>query len=335
MDIKALPHRAPRLPQFPIERPLEQRTSQKDEEALALAQFAVEALQIQRCRRKSRAHKVDAPAHRSENTASAVTCDKNVGADSLRSPRPPKGGLRSDRGDIGRWPKYGRDLGVDGALQFSWSNIGFPNESQLTVKDLKDESTIDREDLNVLELAEDVRAIKEKPAVDIADDGQVEIVTKNQRTIETFQLRGRRVAKVKFEDVDATQKGFDYSQVKAGKAFEKALDEVILQQRPSLELQQRVLAHVLLARGGQIGGRTNDFWKTARNLAQQHIFVSPELAERFQGRLQKGGESERDEAYDSMLGIVEKCLAQNAFNPYYQAQRGQYSEPGGRGLSVS
>lgn len=61
-------------------------------------------------------------------------------------------------------------------------------------------------------------ALKNKPAHEIADNSDVAANTKNQRTIETLELRGRRVAKVTFEDVDAiptpdmTRHGLHYCQ---------------------------------------------------------------------------------------------------------------------------
>lgn len=318
MDPHPSPSKLPRLPRYPIEESLNKRTKANDERALQLAQFAATVLEKQR--QKATRHKIISP----ENEGDRVTVarsgheegDNGNGGDHSAP------GLRthSAYGDVTTWPKRGDALAAKGGLQYSWSNIGFPNDISLCVEDLEAQSNIDKDDLNVMELAADVLAMKNKSAKDIADDGVVEVERSRQRIKELFLLRGHRVAKVVFEDVDANSKGVNYGKVGAGKAFSKAVDNLFPATKPSLETEQLVLAHVLLSRGGQIGGRTDAYWKTARGLAQQHIFLDPGLDDRLrQEHLRQGG---IDQAFEKMLRIVKKCLAQNAINPYHQAQRG-------------
>lgn len=205
-------------------------------------------------------------------------------------------------------------------MQYSWSNIGFPHDPELSVQDLEEIADIDREDLNIVALAQDVLNIKNKDARDVADKDTLRIEIGAGRTIELFQLNGRRVAKVFIEGVDARQRGVDYKKLKTAKSFEAIVDREYQLKKPSLETEHRVMTHVLLSRGGQIGGKACDYWKTARNLAQQHIYLDRGLDERLRKRQTIFKD---EEAFSSMLEIVRKCVQQNAFNPYYQSQRGK------------
>lgn len=228
--------------------------------------------------------------------------------------------LESVYGDSRDWPKSGKTLGIKGAVQYSWSNIGFPKDPQLAVQDLEDRTEIDMDNLNIAALAQDILAVKNRNAEDIADVDTLRAEIDTGRTIELFKLRGRRVAKVVIEGVDARQRGVDYKKLKTAKAFEKNMQKEYQIKKPSLETEHRVMTHVLLSRGGQIGGKSCDYWKTARNLAQQHIYLDHGLDDRIQNSLAK---SNHDEAFARMLEMVKKCIKQNAFNPYYQAQRGK------------
>lgn len=228
--------------------------------------------------------------------------------------------LESVYGDSRDWPKSAKILGIKGAVQYSWSNIGFPNDPELSVQDLEDKADIDDDNLNTLALAQDILDIKNKNSEDIAEKATLRTETDAGRTIELFELKGRRVAKVVVEGVDARKRGVDYKKLKTAKAFESIVDREYQIKKPSLETEHRIMAHVLLCRGGQIGGKTCDYWKTARNLAQQHIYLHHKLDDQVQSRFES---IKDDEAFSKMLEMVKKCVKQNAFNPYYQAQRGK------------
>jgi hypothetical protein len=228
--------------------------------------------------------------------------------------------LESVYGDSRDWPKSAKTLGIKGAVQYSWSNIGFPNDPELSVQDLEDRADIDKDNLNTVALAQDVLDVKNKNAEDIAEGGTLRTENEAGRKIELFELNSRRVAKVVIEGVDATKREVDYKKLKTARAFESIVDREYQIKKPSLETEHRVMAHVLLSRGGQIGGKACDYWRTARNLAQQHIYLDHRLDERLQQR-SKG--VKEDEAFQKMLEMARECVKQNAFNPYYQAQRGK------------
>lgn len=231
------------------------------------------------------------------------------------SPDAPPVRLESVYGDSKDWPKSAKTLGIKGAVQYSWSNIGFPNDPELSVQDLEDRADIDKDNLNTLALAQDILDVKNKSAEDIAEKGTLRTENDTGRTIELFELRGRRVAKVVIEGVDARQRGVDYKKLKTAKAFESIVDREYQIKKPSLETEHRVMAHVLLCRGGQIGGKTCDYWKTARNLAQQHIYLDHGLDDLVHSRFES---SRDDEAFSKMTMSV-----------YTEAggQKGEYPPP--------
>lgn len=285
----------PRVPRYPIEKPLRERCKENDDKALELASRALSAW----TRRHTRGD--------DGNTVEP-------------SPRTPPVRLNSVYGDSRDWPKSAKTLGIKGAVQYSWSNIGFPNDPELAVQDLEDRTHIDEDNLNIRELAQDILDVKNCNAKDIADKDTLRSKVDVDRMTELFGLRGRHVAKVVIEGVDARQRGVDYKKLKTVRAFEKALDKAYRINKPSLETEHRVMTHVLLCRGGQIGGKACDYWKTARNLAQQHIYLDNGLDDRLRNSSENAKE---DNAFARMLEMVKQCVKQNAFNPYYQAQRGE------------
>lgn len=288
-----------RPPRYPIEEPLQERCQENDEKALELASRALSAWEKKRVRGDN-------------------------GSVLEPSPKAPLVRLDSVYGDSRDWPKSAKTLGIKGAVQYSWSNIGFPNDPELAVSDLEDRTNIEKDNLNIVALAQDVSDVKNCNAEDIADRNTLRTEIDAGRTIELFKLRGRRVAKVVVEGVDARQRGVDYKKLKTAKAFEKNMEREYQIEKPALETEHRVMAHVLLSRGGQIGGKACDYWKTARNLAQQHIFLDHGLDDRIRNIFENAKD---DKAFPRMLEMVKKCVKQNAFNPYYQAQRGELVLP--------
>ncbi|KAL1847224.1 hypothetical protein Daus18300_014018 [Diaporthe australafricana] len=291
------PDATPRQPRYPIEEPLQERSQENDEKALELASRALAAWEKRRARNDN-------------------------GNSDESSPKVGPVRLDSIYGDSRDWPKKGKSLGIKGAVQYSWSNIGFPNDPKLAVQDLEDRTDIDKDDLNITALAQDALDVKNRNAEDIADRGTLHTETDNGRTIELFKLKDRRIAKVIIEGADAKQRGVNYKRLKAAKAFGKILDKEYQIKKPSLNAEHLVASHVLLCRGGQTGGKAADYWKTARNLAQQHIYLDQGLEARLQSHL---NDVKTDMAFIRMLETVKKCIKQNAFNPYYQASRDDFA----------
>lgn len=108
--------------------------------------------------------------------------------------------------------------------------------------------------------------------------------------------------------------GVDYKRLKPAKAFGKIVDKEYQIKKPSLNTEHLVASHVLLCRRGQTGGKAADHWKTARNLAEQHIHFDQGLEARVQSHL---NDVKTEKAFIKMLETVKKCIKQNAFNPYY------------------
>ncbi|RYP79712.1 hypothetical protein DL770_006554 [Monosporascus sp. CRB-9-2] len=156
---------------------------------------------------------------------------------------------------------------------------------------------------------------------EIADDGVVDCQCRHNRVTETFTLHGRTVAKVKMEDADVFGPGSPYSRGGASKELERKLDEEVGIQ-PTLEIEQWVAAHLLLAKAGQIGGRTEDYWRRARDTARQQLYTNKELEGKVRKQMQ--GDSP-DAAFNDMIGMVGKGLMKKSFNPYAQSKRDDYA----------
>lgn len=314
---KTLP---PRLPRFPIEEPLGERSLERDTRAIEIAHTALTALEkLRGNRRKRKLSPTESklPTNDDKDSQSAsfpVALDSKHDAPVHRLQNGSAYGKEI-------WPKTALELGIRHALQYSWSNIGFPTDNSLAVQQLQDYSHIEHDERSVVALGKDIFDIKNKQAKDIADDGQVTIEVGQGRRIENFTVHGMTVTRVTFDDVDATEKTVNYSKLQASKDFEKSVTGTIGKAaQPSLESEQLVVAHVLLCRGGQIGGRSDKYWQTARDLAQQHMFLRPDIVNELRNKLEAGSE---DGAFLTMLSTVKKALGQHCFNPYHQAQRGK------------
>ncbi|KAE9363316.1 hypothetical protein N431DRAFT_475473 [Stipitochalara longipes BDJ] len=178
--------------------------------------------------------------------------------------------------DLGDWRK--EQDHPDGGKQYEWSGIGYPEDEYLCVEDFEDETFIDRAKPSVVELVNDLLDIKNRSTAEIADNGiEIEDI-KYGRTIQKFKLNGRSVAKVKFVDADVS-KG-KYQKLKTSIEFEKLLSRKMGAQgkKPSLQAEQYVAAHLLLrVPGGDINIRQQDYWKKLRGLAQQQLYLNPNL----------------------------------------------------------
>jgi hypothetical protein len=139
--------------------------------------------------------------------------------------------LRSMFAGSGPWPKR-KD--PSNALQQSWSNIGFPDDISLVVNNFEDDTHIERHDPAILELSLDIANIKAKAAIDIADGG-VKRHVEDGRIIETFEVHGRAVSKIKFEDCNVLGEGYD--KCRTSKRVEKKID-TDMGTPPALEIEQ-------------------------------------------------------------------------------------------------
>ncbi|KAI3320752.1 hypothetical protein HD806DRAFT_524462 [Xylariaceae sp. AK1471] len=224
----------------------------------------------------------------------------------------------------GQWPI--KNHPVRGAKQYSWSNVGFPGDSSLDLPDFEDETIIDTEENAVIELSQDITNIKTKSASKIADEGTLKTHEEYGCVLETFKLHGRSVVKIKIYDADVGAKRPFYSGCQVAREFERKVD-ACMRPQPASEVEQWVAAQFLLAQGGQIGGRTQDYWRRARDMAQQQLYVNPGLEEAVLQRIQSRTsvrESE-DPALEQMLELVKKGIPRKSFNPYYQAQRDEFA----------
>jgi hypothetical protein len=161
---------------------------------------------------------------------------------------------------------------------------------------------------------------------DSADD----IIRDNehQRSIEMFKRSGRSVVLVKMNDVKVQDKQNKqtYAKCEICSLTERQLDKAV-GKGPSLAVEQWVAARVLLEMEGNPGGSTADYFRTARDLAQQRVYEDADLEE----NVTNGMESKipTDKGFVEMLKIVKEALGRRAPNPYHQARRDEYAAENG------
>lgn len=335
------------------------RTRSNDEAALTIAKLALQAKEKFRKKRRSKNTGVGGDSQKQEETQEGdaeaeqqnTVHDESVAGcpsreDSKHDPSQennestdssiPWPDMPSAYGDIpelrlplksmydgsGQWPKRTGH----GGEKYSWSNIGFPNDDSLLVPDFEENTHIDTDEPHIMELATDVNNIRHKDPKEIADGG-VDCLQKDNRTIETFEVHGRTVCRVKFSDVNVFGKGSPYGLSRMSKSIERKINEDF-GVPPDLQIERWVTAHVLLSVGGQIGGRTIDYWKQARSLAQQQLHLNPNLEHEARQQIE-AGEHEKDPAFSKMLAFVKKGCPMRAHNLYHQAKRNDYATDNG------
>ncbi len=231
--------------------------------------------------------------------------------------------LKSMYDGTGEWPKR-KGHGLPKGAKFpSWANTGFPKDPILVVNEFEDATYIEKDADRIVRLAQDIVNIKTRPVDEMADNKMVSRQQENHRTIESFTLDGQCVNKIKFDDCDKDFGG--YGSCKTSKEFEKQINKVM--RPPSLEMEQWVATQLLLAHGGQIGGRTQDYWRKARDLAQQQLHINPNLEGKVREGIARGHTN--DPAFTEMLGMVKQSLKQKFVNPYHQSMGDEYAVANG------
>ncbi|KAH8587682.1 hypothetical protein B0O99DRAFT_694237 [Bisporella sp. PMI_857] len=188
--------------------------------------------------------------------------------------------------DTGDWPKEKKQK-AGGPRQCSWSGIGFPTKEILVLECHEDETRIIPDRPDILQFSQDIASIKTKASHEVADNGAVAREEKYGRIIDTFLVYSHGVANIKFIDANINAKAPFYGTLKISRELEKAIDESI-GKPPSLEVEQWVTASFLLAIVGQVDGRSQDYRKKARRLAQQQLFLNPNLEAMPLQRIREG-----------------------------------------------
>ncbi|RYP13953.1 hypothetical protein DL767_010475 [Monosporascus sp. MG133] len=340
--------RVPRPPRHPAERPMQKRTAENDTKALKIVTLALEATLKKRTKSADKRHGSDSSNARDSDAQESTRREQHVQDGIHTTPqteipeasrgeaavveqeeavrRPIFGPMSEFMAPLtsmfegtGEWPK--KKDPVAGAYHYSWSNIGYPCDESLVVNDFEKDTHIDVDSPRVARLSRDIVDIKTRSPREIADDGVVDCQCRHNRVIEAFTLHGRTVAKVKMEDADVFGPGSPYSRGGVSKELERKLDEEVGTQ-PALEIEQWVAAYLLLAKAGQIGGRTEDYWRRARDMARQQLYTNKELEGKVRKQMQ--GDSP-DAAFNDMIRMVRRGLMKKTFNPYTQSERDEYA----------
>ncbi|KAI1085231.1 hypothetical protein F5B20DRAFT_589995 [Whalleya microplaca] len=300
-------------PRYTTENITLERSPEKDQKAIDIATFAYKALA--KCRRKAR----ETRSHGNDGTTDNHAALLPVREEDQQAQESLHGGaygnhdgsslsIKSMYDGTGKWPKkvkQGKQKKgpVSGSTQHSFTNIGFPDDRSLVVGDFEDNTHIDTQEPSVVQLAQDIINIKTKPAPEIADSGSFQEFTEYGRKIETFKLNGRAVTKATFDDADVYGKiGKPYNDLPTSKSFEREISNN-MGDKPSLGVEQWVTSQVLLCLAGQIGGRTDDYWKKARDLAQQQLYLDEQLDARARKEIDADSSDSKDASFSKMLSI--------------------------------
>lgn len=221
MDDPSLKTAPPRLPRFPIEEPLEKYSLERDTRAIEIANTALTALEkLRGNRRKRKLSRTDQQSVLPEKDDKDAQSASLVVASDIKHDVPFHRLQNGSAYGTEIWPKTALELGMRHALQYSWSNIGFPTDNSVAVQEVQEYSHIELEERSVVALGKDIVDIKNKLAKDIADDGKVTTEVGHSRKIEKFMVHGLIVTRVTFDDVDATDKSVNYSKLQVAKDFE-------------------------------------------------------------------------------------------------------------------
>ncbi|KAH9885744.1 hypothetical protein F4778DRAFT_774274 [Xylariomycetidae sp. FL2044] len=331
-------HTEMRPPRYTSERPLEARSCSKDKAALRIARKAFGVLRTRRTNAKQRRDGTDIREAADDVVNSHVEEEKQAGPSEEATTRVPENsspepffygdnppiwlGMSSMYDGTGEWPKKKDPEKL--AKQYSWSNIGFPRDESLVLSSYEKDTLIDRTMPTVAALTETVRLIRTRPSEKIADGGKAKRSMEGQRIIDDFTMNGSTVTSVRFLDVDifANSRRETYRTCKTSTEFEKAVTEGICEQ-PALDVEQWAAAYVLLAKGGDIGGRVNDYWTRARDLARQQLHVKPELEADIRQQMKTA--TSNDHAFTEMLSVVREAIKIKTANPYFQSRRDAYA----------
>ncbi|RYP05203.1 hypothetical protein DL764_003983 [Monosporascus ibericus] len=335
--------RVPRPPRHPAERPMQERTAENDTKALKIVGLALEATVKKRTKSADKRRDTDSSKARDCDAEESTRREQHVQDDIHTTSRteipdvPCGEAAAMERRPIfgpmsefmlplpsmfegtGEWPK--KKDPVTGAYHYSWSYIGYPCDESLVAIDFEEDTHIDVDLPRMARLSRDIMDIKTRSSREIADDGVGDCHCRHNQVIETFTLHGRTVAKVNMEDADVFGPGSPYSRGGVSKELERKLDEEVGTQ-PTLEIEQWVAAHLLLAKAGQVrAGRTEDYWRRARDMARQQLYTNKELEGKVRKQMQ--GDSP-DATFNDMIGMVRKGLMKT-FNPYTQRERDKYA----------
>lgn len=210
------------------------------------------------------------------------------------------------------------------ARQWATTNIGFPTAQKIVVEDVAEKSHVDYDSPGVAQLEVDIENIKDAKGCSVDDATSFLCDHRRGQTVQVFTLHGLKVMKIIFEDADVHAGGTTpYSTLPCAQHFEKTVDSEMDEKKilkPSLAVVQWIVAEVLLATGGQIRGQSQDFWKRARDLAQQLLYKDDRLAYLTQWNIDHPKVC-LAKTFEDMLELVKQGITEEGFNPYYQRQR--------------
>ncbi|KAI4870638.1 hypothetical protein F4820DRAFT_402855 [Hypoxylon rubiginosum] len=240
----------------------------------------------------------------------------------------------SIEGEASRLALRGIGLGTGIEVpQFSGGGTGLEKHIPIPIDDITFSCRVPVEHPSVISLTADIANMKTKPAAEIADDGAVEYSEKSGRIIEKFYLRNCSVTKVTLKDADILKDGSrPYGDLAISKDYEDLVTAGMGRGKPALDVEQMVAANVILATGGNIGSHPDGYWARARDLAQQQLWLLPNLEAYIRQYIDSTSDDDllaADGTLYVLLCTLRNWMGAPAFNPYYQAERDDHASSEG------
>ena len=170
----------------------------------------------------------------------------------------------------------------------------------------------------VVELENDLSQLRLANRESIADDGTYARTEEDDRIIEKFNFHGRTIQVLNYEGID--------HKVGFGSKIRNKVDKKLLQavgHPPSLAVEQRVVALELQKKDEKLCGKPNDYWRNARDLGQQRLYLDPALESEMEAEIASG--IKKDVSFERILANVKDNLKRQSKNPYHQAKRDAFA----------
>ncbi|KAI1824013.1 hypothetical protein F4861DRAFT_539475 [Xylaria intraflava] len=199
-------------------------------------------------------------------------------------------------------------VGPNTPVQYSWSNVGYPQDETQIPEPFVPERVVEANRKRVF--LNDIIDIRTKSAHDLAPT--VHESFDHGRVMQSFLLNGRRVIKVEIADID-----IDHGRPAGTGGFAEYVEGSIKVPKPSLEVEQVVMAHILKEHRDKLD-QTN-VYAHALHLAQFNLYREPRIESAVEAELEKGFPNSIE------LEEVRKQHTTHSENPFHELQRDKYA----------
>ena len=169
------------------------------------------------------------------------------------------------------------------------------------------------------------RLLPSEPVEKLANKGKFNKVVNNGKITETFTVLGHRATRIKFTGIDHKAKGNDpkaYANCTFRKAVEQQVDAGV-GLRPSLEVEQWVMAKILEEKDNNLGGTKSKKWSMLNDMAQERLYVQQDLEKTVEGSI--AADDLLSERHSVLLADVKQHFKRQRSNQYFQYTRDRFA----------